>query len=104
MAVVVQRLHSHWHAILLQHLDDGCLTYGLTLLKIWVFSRARIALQLGLGIALEYILDIGVDAIWERVQSLAGLLRDELSQLPGATVRDKGHLLCGIVSFTLVSS
>ena len=59
-------------------------------------------MQLGLGIALEYILDIGIDAIWERVQFLAGMLRDKLAAVPGATVQDKGRLLCGIVSFTLV--
>ncbi len=61
-------------------------------------------LQLGLGMALEYILDIGVEAIWERVQFLAGMLRDKLSEVQGATVQDKGRLLCGIVSFTLVGA
>ena len=60
------------------------------------------ALQLGLGIALEYILDIGVDNIWRQIQFLAGILRDKLRELPGVTVQDKGCLLCGIVSFTLV--
>ena len=60
------------------------------------------AMQLGLGIALEYILDIGVDNIWKQIQVLAGTLRDKLRELPGVTVLDKGRLLCGIVSFTLV--
>ena len=59
---------------------------------------------MGLGIALQYILDIGIDAIWERVQMLARLLREQLGELPGATVQDKGRLLCGIVSFTLVGA
>lgn len=62
------------------------------------------AVQLGLGIALEYILDIGIDAIWQRVQFLAGMLREKLCEVPGATVQDRGRLLCGIVSFTLVSA
>lgn len=60
------------------------------------------ALQLGLGVALDYILDMGIDAIWERVQFLAGLLRDKLREVPEVTVQDKGRLLCGIVSFTMV--
>lgn len=60
------------------------------------------ALQLGLGIALEYTRDIGIDAIWDRVQFLAGMLRDKLREVPGVTVQDKGRLLCGIVSFTMV--
>lgn len=60
------------------------------------------ALQLGLGIALEYIVDVGIDAIWTQVQFLAGMLRDKLHELPAVTVQDKGRLLCGIVSFTLV--
>lgn len=62
------------------------------------------ALQLGLGIALEYILDIGIENIWKQIQSLAGMLRDKLRALPGVTLQDKGRLLCGIVSFTLVGS
>ena len=48
------------------------------------------------------MLDIGIEAIWEQVQHIAGLLRQKLSEVPGVTVQDKGRLLCGIVSFTLV--
>ncbi|KAL3143663.1 hypothetical protein ABBQ38_002458 [Trebouxia sp. C0009 RCD-2024] len=59
------------------------------------------AAKLGLGIALEYTRDIGIDAIWDRVQFLAGMLRDKLREVPGVTVQDKGRLLCGIVSFTM---
>ena len=59
---------------------------------------------MGLGIALEYILDIGIDDIWKQIQFLAGMLRDKLRELPGVTVQDKGRLLCGIVSFTLVGA
>ena len=47
-------------------------------------------------------MDIGIDAIWTQVQFLAGMLRDKLHELPAVTVQDKGRLLCGIVSFTLV--
>ena len=62
------------------------------------------AMQLGLGLAAEYALQLGIDAIWERVQLLAGDLRQKLRQVPGVTLRDQGRLLCGIVSFTMVSN
>ena len=57
---------------------------------------------MGLGVAAEYVLQIGIEAIWDRVQHLAGLLRQQLSSIKGATVQDRGRLLCGIVSFTMV--
>lgn len=62
-----------------------------------------VSLQMGLGLAVDYALRLGMDAIWERVQFLAADLRQKLQKVPGVTVRDKGRLLCGIVSFTLVS-
>ena len=58
--------------------------------------------QLGLGVAAEYVLKIGIEAIWERIQHIAGILRQQLHGLKGATVQDRGRLLCGIVSFTMV--
>ncbi len=61
-------------------------------------------MQMGLGVAVEYILQLGIEAIWERVQELAKLLRKELSSVPGAQVQDRGRMLCGIVSFTMVST
>lgn len=61
-------------------------------------------LQMGFGVAADYVLQIGIEAIWDRVQHLANLLRKQLSDLPGATVQDRGRLLCGIVSFTMVST
>jgi len=30
-------------------------------------------LQTGLGVAAEYVLEIGIEAIWERVQQIAGM-------------------------------
>lgn len=59
------------------------------------------AAKMGLGIAAEYVLEIGIEAIWERVQHIAGMMRQQLQQLKGATVQDRGRLLCGIVSFTM---
>ena len=67
-----------------------------------ILTMTGVLLQMGLGIAAEYVLEIGIEAIWERVQHIAGTLRQQLQQLKGATVQDRGRLLCGIVSFTMV--
>ncbi|MBB3058969.1 aminotransferase class V-fold PLP-dependent enzyme [Mucilaginibacter gotjawali] len=59
------------------------------------------ALILGLGKAVEYALDIGVDRIWLRIQYLAGLLRNQLENIEGITVHDAGDQQCGIVTFSV---
>ena len=59
-----------------------------------------VAGQLGLARAVEYALELGLEAIWARVQMLAGYLRDRLSRLPTVTTQDFGKQLCGIVTFT----
>ena len=59
------------------------------------------AARLGLGVAVDYALDVGLADIWERAQVLAGTLREGLSSIPGVEVRDIGRVRCGIVTFTL---
>ena len=66
-------------------------------------AEAAVRMQAGLGIAVEYVLKLGIENIWERMQLLANLLRQQLNALEGTAVQDRGRLLCGIVSFTLVS-
>ncbi len=57
----------------------------------------------GLGVATEYALNIGIDAIADRVQLLANRLRSELAQIEGVQVRDEGRRHSGIVTFTVES-
>jgi cysteine desulfurase / selenocysteine lyase len=64
------------------------------------FERAP-ALWLGLGTAVSYALELGLDAINARVVALAARLRELLPARPGVTVRDEGREQCGIVTFTV---
>jgi cysteine desulfurase/selenocysteine lyase len=66
-----------------------------------LFEKNR-ALTLGLGKAIEYALDIGVDRIWQRIQFLASLMRRQLLSLDGITVHDMGEQKCGIVTFSII--
>lgn len=65
-----------------------------------VYEKNR-ALSLGLGKAVEYTLNIGIDKIWQRIQYIAGYMRAQLSAIKGVTVHDAGSVQCGIVTFTV---
>jgi selenocysteine lyase/cysteine desulfurase len=52
-------------------------------------------------VAIDYALQLGIDAIWERTHALGEHLRDLLAQLDGVRPRDLGAERCGIVSFTV---
>ena len=58
------------------------------------------AAKVGLGAAVRYALDVGVDRIAATVGALAAELRERLRGLAGVAVHDRGAVLCGIVSFT----
>ncbi|HEU5081893.1 MAG TPA: aminotransferase class V-fold PLP-dependent enzyme [Acidimicrobiales bacterium] len=57
--------------------------------------------RLGLGAAVDYALEVGVDAGWERLRNLGARLREQLGALAKVTVHDKGALRGGIVTFTV---
>lgn len=59
------------------------------------------AAKIGLGVAIDYALSWGIDAIADRVTALAERLRIKLRQVDGVTVHDQGQRQCGIVTFTL---
>jgi selenocysteine lyase/cysteine desulfurase len=62
--------------------------------------EASVAARIGLGVAVEYALELGIAAIAERIALLAEGLRDGLRSV-GASVHDGGGQRCGIVTFTL---
>jgi selenocysteine lyase/cysteine desulfurase len=62
----------------------------------WEFNCAT---RIGLGVAARYAARLGLESIWQRVQSLAALLRARLAEIQGVEVCDRGRTQCGIVSF-----
>lgn len=63
--------------------------------------EGHVAGHVGLGVAVRYALDLGLDAIFERLQSLAGDLRAGLSSLDAVTVHDAGSVKGGITTFSV---
>src|SRR5205085_2143144 len=57
--------------------------------------------KIGLGVALDYGLQWGMDNIWRRIKTLAYQLRTCLSPLHGVIVRDRGVIQGGIVTFSV---
>ena len=61
------------------------------------------AAKIGLGVAVDYALAVGLPAIRDRVLALAARLRSALRAVPGVTVRDLGSEPCAIVTFDVAS-
>jgi len=59
------------------------------------------AARLGLGVAVDYALEIGMEAIAARCQALADQLRQALGGIGGVTLHDLGRHPAAIVSFSL---
>jgi selenocysteine lyase/cysteine desulfurase len=62
--------------------------------------ECNVAAKIGLGVAIDYALGWGMEAIWARVRSLSDALRQRLGGIPGVALRDLGETKCGIVTFT----
>ncbi|MCQ4118299.1 aminotransferase class V-fold PLP-dependent enzyme [Rhodococcus tibetensis] len=65
------------------------------------FWECDIAARLGLGAAVDYLLDLGASHVEAAVADRAEHLRTGLAGIAGVTVRDLGTRRCGIVSFTV---
>lgn len=59
------------------------------------------AAKIGLGIAADYALSWGLEAIEARITALAESLRERLGAADGVRVHDHGRRRCGIVTFTV---
>jgi selenocysteine lyase/cysteine desulfurase len=57
--------------------------------------------KIGLGVAVDYALDIGLDAIRARIVELAERLRAGLREIDGVTLLDRGAVLAATVTFTV---
>ncbi|MEE8272071.1 MAG: aminotransferase class V-fold PLP-dependent enzyme [Alphaproteobacteria bacterium] len=62
--------------------------------------EGNVAGKIGLGVAVDYALALGLEAIRERADRLAGRLRRRLADLPGVALCDKGRDKAAIVGFT----
>lgn len=70
---------------------------GATRFESWEKSYAA---MLGLGAAIDYALDCGLESIAARIQHLAAYARASLAAIPGVTVLDRGAHPGGIVTIT----
>ncbi len=66
----------------------------------WEFNYAAV---IGLGVATDYALSVGLEKIEPRTRQLAAELRQQLSSLVGISVHDMGAKPCGIVTFSHAS-
>lgn len=57
--------------------------------------------KIGLGVAVDYALAIGIDEIWARIRELAASLRTALADVGGVTLLDRGAVLGATVTFTV---
>ena len=98
---LAQRLHPPFvdlHAAPWVARDDYRLRPDARRFENWECNYAG---KVGLGVAIDYALALGLDAVWGRVRELGETLRAMLAEIDGVVVRDLGTVRCGIVSFTV---
>jgi len=69
--------------------------------EFWEFN---VAARLGLGRAVDYLLEAGPDDVFAAIAHNAATLRSLLREIPGVTVRDADGELSGIVTFTVAGT
>ncbi len=57
--------------------------------------------KIGLGVAIQYALDWGIETVWQRISELAERLRVGLRGISRVTLHDLGLEKCGIVGFSV---
>jgi len=65
--------------------------------------ETSVAARIGLGVAIDQVLALGIDEIASRIGALAERLRTELAAIAGVTVHDGGQRRSGIVTFSLAA-
>lgn len=63
--------------------------------------ESNVAGRIGLGAALDYLLELGIEDTSARLCTLAENVRQKLSGIPGVVVRDLGERKGGVVTFTV---
>lgn len=63
--------------------------------------ESNVAGMIGLGVAVDYALTQGVEAIRARIVPMAERVRQQLASIPGVTVQEVGLKRSGIVTFTI---
>jgi selenocysteine lyase/cysteine desulfurase len=66
--------------------------------------EAPIAAQLGLGVAIQHALELGLESIAARVGTLGETLRSSLAEIDGVEIHDGGVRRSGIVTFTATAA
>lgn len=73
-------------------------TQGARVHELFEYSFAA---KVGLGVALQYANELGLDNIAARTGALAERLRRRLESIDGVSVADLGEVRCGIVTFSV---
>jgi cysteine desulfurase / selenocysteine lyase len=57
--------------------------------------------KVGMGVAIDYALDVGIEPASRRIAELASVLRTRIEEIPGGRTHDLGDVKGGIVTFTV---